>query len=89
MKRPRKRYPQGTRTAGSLEFEVTLKFKIRPAGFAGNDGWGFARVFHMLLDLIGLLRYVQFGDETAEIGQVRWRRPGETWQRWDRKRWVS
>lgn len=84
MRRPKKQYGQWEKTKGKLEFEVTLHFKFFPAGWAGNDhhafDWGF-RALKALLDLpIWNFRI----DESVKVGAIRWRRPGETWQRWKR-----
>lgn len=77
---PRDATRDGQRTHGQLTFEVTLRFKVRAAGHPSNDSSMFNSAHHMLVDLLKLLKFVQRGDESAEIAAVRWRRPGETWQ---------
>lgn len=83
LKWPRKRYPQGHRTEGSLTFEVRLRFKLRPAGHAGNDSCTFGQSFWALVRLLPIFGLVLMGDEEVGVKEIRWHRPGETWQQWD------
>lgn len=73
---------QGVKTEPPLEFVVSLRFWIRPAGWAGNDAGMFRRSFSFLTRLIHLFEFVQYGDESVEIKEVRWRRPGDEWESW-------
>lgn len=73
------------------DFEVTLRFRIRRGGNPGNDPGMFQRAFGMLVKVLPLFDFVQYGDENVAVTNVRWRRPGERWQQWqDRyERWPS
>lgn len=64
------------------DFEVTLRFRIRRGGHEGNDAGMFQRAFSMLIKVLPLFDFVQYGDENVAVTAVRWRRPGEDWQPW-------
>lgn len=81
-RQPPHHQPQGAQTPGKLEFEVTLRFHIRPAGWAGNDAGMFKRANSFLHKLLGLMGFVLLGDESVDSYTVRWRRHGEKWQKW-------
>lgn len=84
MKRPKRTYPQGEVTQGKVEFEVTLHFKFWPAGWAGNDRHCFDWCWRALNAVLDLPIWHFRIEETVKVGAIRWRRPGETWQRWHR-----
>jgi hypothetical protein len=84
MKRPKQKYAQGEQTKGMLQFEVTLHFTLYPSGWAGNDEHAFKWPFRALKALLDLPIWDFRVTEKVKIGEIRWRRPGETWQRWKR-----
>jgi hypothetical protein len=84
MKRPPRKHKQGAVTKGKLEFEVTLHFKFWPSGWAGNDHMAFDWAYRALNALIDLPIWQFRMEESVKVGAIRWRRPGETWQRWKR-----
>lgn len=60
-----------------LELELTLRFKLRPAGWPGNDTMTIARV---VFTVLGFIKYTLLGDEGVQAATVRWRRGDES--RW-------
>lgn len=76
------KFKQGDVTDGPVHVELTLHFKLRPAGWAGNDSWRIYVVENVLnvicyvMNITGMLK----GDEKM-TASARWRRPKQVWQK--------
>ncbi len=71
-------FKQGDVTKGQIEATLTIKFKFRPAGWAGNDKMVLHPIETILNLIHSIFKYtnILMGDESVTY-EARWKRPND------------
>lgn len=60
-----------------VEAELILRFRVRPAGWIGNDSWSAELPLRLLKVIRATARLILKGDERLSEVRWRWRRDGD------------